>query len=252
MIEAHLHLGKDGVYDGRDTTEDMILEKMDACGLDGCVVYPANSNVSLEAERERNERVRRFFQSHPGRIYGVCQVNPNYDPDLYEEELTRYQELGFAGVSVNPQIHGWDPDSHHGETVFEVANRRKLPLFIAVGVGLPLGQPLRLYELCRQYQELPVILVHAGKSYCGHQCDILAAECPNVFLETSYGPNMRSLKKYITKYGAERVIMGSGSLSQVEHSIYTYENCGITEEQKEWAMGKSVCKALGIEGRGIA
>ena len=247
MIDAHLHLGEDLIFDGVDTTEEKILEEMDRCGLEGAVIYPANSNVSLEAERERNERVAAFCRQYPERIYGICQLNPNYEREMYQAEVEKYKEKGLLGISVNPQVYGWDPRSHHGQIVFETAARLELPLFIAVGVGLPLGQPLRLYDLCQAYPQVPVVLVHADKSYCGHQCETLAGECANIYLETSLGPNMRLLKKYVDRYGADRVIMGSCTMTQVEHSIYMHEHCGITKEQKKWTMGKTIKKVPGIE-----
>lgn len=248
MIDAHLHLGEDLVYEGFDTSEEMILNILETCNLDGCVIYPANSNISLEIERKHNERVRKFFSKYPNKIFGICQLNPNYEKHIYMEEVKKYKVQGFRGISVNPQIYGWDPLSRHGEVVFETASELDMPLFIAVGIGLPLGQPIRLYDLCSKYSNVKVVLVHADKSYCGNQCEILIKECPNVFLETSLGPNMRLIKKYIKRYGANRVIMGSCHLSLVEHSIYTFEHCGINGEEKSWATDKTICHVLGIEG----
>lgn len=247
MIDAHLHLGEDLIYDGLDTSEAMILEVMKIHNLKRCVIYPANSNISLSVEREYNERVRKFFTKYPDKVYGICQLNPNYEKDLYMEEIKKYKKEGFKGISVNPQIYGWDPLSHHGKVVFETAAELNMPLFIAVGIGLPLGQPIRLYDLCVNYPNVKVVLVHADKSYCGSQCIPLVKECPNVYLETSLGPNMRLIKKYIQHYGADRIIMGSCHISLTEHSIYTFEHCGISAEEKDWATSKTICKVLGIE-----
>lgn len=248
MIDAHLHLGKDLVYDGMDTTKDIILEIMKQCHLEKCVVYPGNSNISKETEREKNKEVEGFFQQYPNQILGICSLNPNYEEEEYEEEVRAYKKNGFLGINVNPQIYGWDPLSHHGMVVFQTAMRTQMPLFINVGIGLPLGQPVRLIERCKEYSNVPVVLVHAGKSYCGNQCNVVAQECPNVYLETSMGPNMRTLKKYVKTYGANRIIMGSGLMSLVEHSIYCFKHCGISDDELDWATKKTILNVLGLEG----
>ncbi len=247
MIDAHLHIGRDFVSDGRDTDEQMILERLEQCHLNGCVVYPGNSNISKEVERKQNEEAAAFFQKYPEKIWGICQLNPNYEEREFMEEVLRYQQMGFRGININPQIHGWDTRSHHGEIVFTVARETKMPLFINVGVGLPFGQPVKLMNLCKKYYDVPVVLVHATKSYCGSQCDVLMQECPNTYLETSLGPNMRSLNRYVKQFGAGRVIMGSCYIFHMEHSIYCFEHCGISGEEFDWATEKTILKVLGIE-----
>lgn len=247
MIDAHLHIGQDLVYDGKDTTEDMILDVLERCQLSGVVIYPGNSNISKDVEREKNKEVLELFSKYPDFIWGLCQINPNYEKEEYLQEILNYKRQGFLGINVNPQIHGWDPGSHHGEVVFSSAREAGMPLFIHVGIGLPLGQPIKLINLCKKYPDVSVVLVHAGKSYCGSQCDIVAEECENVYLETSMGPNMRLLKKYVETYGADRIIMGSCEISLVEHSIYCIKHCGIGEEDISWVAGKTICKVLGVE-----
>lgn len=247
MIDAHLHIGRDLVYDGADTTEDMLLRILESCRLDGCVVYPGNSNISKEVERKQNGEVETLFRKYPERFFGICQVNPNYEREEYLEEISDYKRRGFRGINVNPQIHGWDPLSHHGEVVFSAAEEAGMPLFINVGIGLPLGQPVRLIGLCQKYEDVPVVLVHASKSYCGSQCDVVARECPNVYLETSLGPNMRLLKKYVGSYGAHRVIMGSCYPEHVEHSLYCLEHCGISSEEMDWVGRKTILRVFGEE-----
>ena len=248
MIDAHIHLGKDYVFDGRDVTEEEILEKIDSLNLDGCVVYPANSNISLEVERENNNRVLEFAKKYPSKVYPVCQLNPNYEYEQYYDEVSKYKELGCKGISVNIEIFGWDAHSHHGKTVFDVASKLELPLFITTGIGLPLGQPIRMYELCKDYTDVKVVLVHATKSYTGDQCKTLADECPNVYLETSIGPNMRSLKGLVNRYGSKRIIMGSALPELMEHSIYSFEYSGLSEEDIENATKNTILEVLNVKG----
>lgn len=247
MIDAHIKLGKDYISDGKDTTESEILKEMEKLHLDGCVVYPAGSNISLEIERENNERVLKFGQENPNKIFPVCQLNPNYEYDLFFSEFADYKKKGCKGISIDTEVYGWDAHSHHGRVVFETASNLDLPLFITSGVGLPLGQPIRLYDLCREYQNVKVVLVYATKSYVGDQCKVLADECSNIYFETSLGPNIRSLKNIVKKYGANRVAMGSGLIELMGHSVYSFENSGLSQTEIQQSTSKTILEIMGIE-----
>lgn len=240
MIDAHLHLGKDFVYDGRDTTEEDIERVLKENGLKGCVLFPANTNISLEKEREQNERVRSFAGKSKFEIFGICQVNPHYTDKDYKEEVVRYVSEGFKGISVNPEVYGWSALTSSGERVFRTAFELKLPLFVSTGVGLPLGMPINLLPMCEKYSDVKVVMMHTGKSVYANQSETVGEICENVYFETSLGLNMRQIKARIKKFGARRVIMGSELLSEVAHSIYCYENCGISDEERAWSTEKSI------------
>lgn len=243
MIDAHLHLGKDLIYD-IDINLDEILEAMTKYGLEKVVLYPANSNISLETEREKHQMILEALKKYPNKFYGICQVNPHYEGNVFEEEVKKYIDVGFKGLSVNSQVHGWDPKSRYGKRVFNLARDLKIPLFISVGIGLPLGLPIKLYELIKEYSDIKVVLVHAGKSAFASQVHVLASEFQNVYLETSLGFNMREIKKSVKKYGANRIIMASCSFDEIEQSIYMYKNAGLSDYEFSYCTEKTILEVL--------
>ena len=247
IIDAHIHLGKDLIYEGRDTTEESILKALGEHGVDKAVIYPANSNTGLEDERARHNEVKEFCDKYPGKFVGICSVNPNIGAKKYMEEINKYIKQGFEGINVNPLIHAWDPTTSKGEQVFSTAQKFNVPLLINTGIGIPFGLPVKLYYLCKKYDDVKVIIVHAGHSMYDCQYLILGKECPNVYFETSEGPNMRTLKNYIKTLGAHRVMMASETLDEIAHSLYAYRHAGMSEEELEWCLGKtakSVFKGL--------
>ena len=94
-------MGKDLIYEGRDTTEEMILEAMDQNGIDACLCYPANSNIGIEAEREKHREVKDFFKRYPERVFGICCVNPHYDEETYF--------MLKSGIPLRNWFNGWKP-----------------------------------------------------------------------------------------------------------------------------------------------
>lgn len=244
MIDAHIHLGVDYLYDNHDNTLDDLLIEMEKNKLDRMVLYPANSNISVEIERDQHRLVSEAVELYPNKFLGICQVNPHYIDGLFEKEVTNYINQGFKGLSINSQVHGWDPKSKNGQKVFELARKLSIPLFIHIGVGLPLGQPVRLFDLCKEYSDVDVVLVHSGKSAFSRQVHFLVSQLDNIYLETSLGFNMREIKNAVKKYGAERIIMGSAVKEEISHSIYMYSNCGISNEEFEWCTHKTILKVL--------
>ncbi len=247
MIDAHLHIGTDDIFDDVDAIEEDILNVMDRNGISACCLYPANSNGSIEAEREKHQVVKDFFDKYPDRAYGICQVNPNYPDDVYFEEVKKHIDEGFKAVAVNPQIYGWDAMGKKGELVFLTASKLGIPVFIFSGIGLPLGQPIRYLPICQKYSDVKVVLVHAFKSVYGEQCDLVAELCPNVYYETSLSVNLRAVKKYSKKY-PHRMIVGSALLNEVEHTVYMLKHSNLTEEEEYWAAEGTIKEVLGIEG----
>lgn len=247
MIDAHLQLGEDYIYDYLSTTVEDIKDVVEKGYRSGIVLYPGNSNSSIEIERKSHQVVLDYLTNNSNKVWGIARVNPNYDSEVYVKEVETYLNNGFSGISVSSQVYGWDPNSSKGELVFSTANKFSVPLFIPVGIGLPLGQPIKLFNLIKKYKNTKVVLVHAGKSVYGSQVNFLAEKFENVYLETSQGPNMRELKKYIAKFGSERVIMGSYNLDSLHHATYMAKNAGLTDDEFFWYTEKAIEKLLNNE-----
>lgn len=247
MIDAHLHLGKDYVYDNRDTSISDILAALESNKLDGAVLYPGNSNVGTETERETHDVVCHAFEEYPNRFWGICQINPHVPEDEYFLESRRYIDLGFKGIAVNPQIYGWDPLSSKGDLIFRTALELDVPLFIYTGIGAPLGLPIKLFQPSKKYPDVKKVLVHAGYSMYTSQYELVMQECKNIYFETSMGTNMRVLLKFIKKYGADKIVMGSELLDEIPHSIYMYEQAGLSDSELKQCTHASILNILGIK-----
>lgn len=240
IIDAHLHLGKDLIYEGRDTTEQSIIDALEEHGVNKAVIYPANSNTGLKDERVRHMEVKKLCDKYPGKFVGICSVNPNIGAKEYMEEVESYINQGYEGINVNPLVHAWDPTTSKAELVFSAAQKYNVPLSINTGIGLPFGIPIKLFYLCKKYSNVKVIIVHAGRFIYNSQYIVLGRECPNVYFETSQGPNMRVLKSYVKMLGAHRVMMGSETLDEIAHSLYAYRHAGLTEEELRWCLCDTV------------
>lgn len=244
MIDAHLHLGKDLIYDDRDTTEEGIIDSMIKNNLSKVLLFPANSNTGLSDERERNYDVISAVKRNSDKFSGVCSVNPNQGEDVYVKEVKTYLENGLEGIYVNPLVHGWDPVSTKGELVFKTAKKLRVPLFIATTIGIPFGLPERIFYLCKEHPDVKVVLQHACRSLYYAQTMLVAKASENIYFETSFGPDMRTTKKLITMFGSQRVIMGSETLDDIPHSQYVYSHIGLSASDHQWCTKKTIASLI--------
>lgn len=248
ILDAHLHLGRDYLDPTRSVSEQQLLDAMERNGLDGCVLYPGRSNLGLAIERENHKVVKDFMDTHE-HVYGICMVNPHIGAQAYKEEIKRYKNEGFSGICVDPLSHGWDPKSEDGEMVFQTASQLNLPLFIVEGYVTPYGIPARLFEICLRYPDVRVVIVHAGRFIYDPQYKILGRECPNIYFETSHGPRMRDLKKYVRLLGSKRVFYGSDTLEDIDHIQYMYRHAQLTEEETADCMGNAIVEFFAKGGK---
>lgn len=246
IIDIHTHLGDDRLYDSHRTEEELLSVSTRA-GIDALIVQIAQS-PTIDITRKLHDRLHKFALENPGRIYAIASVNPHYDLDVYFGELSRcIREKGFIGMKIAPHTFSWNPLVQRGVVPFLAADTFDVPLMIHTGSGIPFSIPSRLYDRIKAFPQVQVILAHAG----GYDLFLdetlwLAKQCPNIYLETSRGPSMEFIKRYVRELSAQRVMMGSDSPDEMEHALWTYRNAGLTEDELEWCLGKSAQEVFRI------
>lgn len=246
IIDAHTHLGDDRLYDSH-RTEDQLLTASSKAGIDALIVQTAQS-PTIEITRSLHDRLVKFVKANPKRIYAIASVNPNYDLDVYFGELQRViRGYGFIGMKIAPHTYSWNPVVQRGVIPFLAGDTFHVPLMIHTGSGVPFSIPSSLYHCIRKNPHVQVILAHAG----GEELFIeetlwLAKQCPNVYLETSRGPTMDEIRRYVQELGAHRVMLGSDSSDEMEHALWMYRHAGLTDKELEWCLGRTAQEVFGI------
>ena len=246
IIDAHVHLGDDRLHDSH-RTEKELLTAADKAGIGVLIVQTAQS-PSIEITRGMHDRLTQFMEVNPGRLYAIASVNPNYDLDIYFGELQRcIREHGYIGMKIAPHTYSWNPLVQRGIVPFLAADTFNVPLMIHTGTGIPFSMPSSLYQRLKDFPHIRVILAHAG----GHSLFIeetlwLAKQCPNVYLETSRGPAIEDISRYVKELGAERVMFGSDSADEMEHALWMYHHAGLTKEEIMCCLSHTAQKVFNI------
>lgn len=243
-IDSHTHLGGSRVADSV-YTETQWLSTMDKYHLDGIMSYP--NPQGLPDYGEAHDRIYRFAQSNPGRVWGVVDLTPTLDDEIYIKEAERcVRELGFVAIKLHPSMHAAIPGSRHCRKVYETARRLKVPVIVHTGTGAPNCLPATMLPIAREYPDLPIVLAHAGAYVYTGEAIAVAQVCDNIYLEPSWCAAHR-IREMINKIGIERVMYGSDIPSNVPVELAKVEGANLNETERELYLGGNAVDLYGLK-----
>jgi predicted TIM-barrel fold metal-dependent hydrolase len=242
IIDAHLHLGTDVVWDATND-EAAILTALDAAGVDAACVLPQNGEPTVAWARQAHDRIANFAQAHPQRIFGLANVHPYNRLEDYAAEVNRaVRDLGFRAVKVHPHAHGANPLGRRMREVFEIARDLEIAVLVHTGVGMPFANPAMWIPLARDFPAVPVVLAHCGQGVLFGEAVVTAETCPNVYLEvSSTAPG--HIARLVTRFGARRVLFASDNEKILALEVAKWRSLGLSDadfEQAAWRTAAAV------------
>ena len=235
IVDAHFHLGPCKVF-GLDFSEEEVIKTMDQYQIDTAIVQPFPGAPNPQ---EIHDRIANMAKQYPGRIFGIASVNPHIAKEDYVKEITRcVKELGFVGVKLHTIGHAVLPIGEDGGLIFETASKLQVPIMIHTGPGIPFSLPSLCIPRAREYPEVRIVLAHSGAGMLTVEAFVAAKECQNVFLETSWCSS-DDIKWLVNELGADRVMLGSDTLSNIPVELVKYKSIGLSEEQLDKCLGET-------------
>jgi predicted TIM-barrel fold metal-dependent hydrolase len=242
LIDAHLHLGPCRVFDAEIQAADL-LDTLERNAVDKALVMPFPGAADAAAVHDDIAALAH----ETGRVAGIVNLNPHRDRAAYAAEAERcVRELGFVALKLHTVGHAVDPMSRDGAMVFEEATRLGVPVMIHTGgVGEPFASPSHCLPLARRFPETKVVLAHAGGGISTREAGIVAAECDNVWLETSWC-SILDLLGLVEHVGAARLMMGSDSLENLPLAIQHYRSLGLDDAALDRCLGGPAAEVFGV------
>jgi predicted TIM-barrel fold metal-dependent hydrolase len=169
--------------------------------------------------QDGNREITAIARLYPGIMHPVWVVPQHSALDIPdpEEFLAEMFENDVLVVRVpTAAYHGHIVDEWALGPLWRVLESRHV-LVLIEGSDLARypDQPARgfsganIYQICRTFPQLPVILLRINFS-CLRLIVPLLRECPNLLVEVSYFTAHRGLELIVEQVGAERVVFGSG------------------------------------------
>jgi len=201
-IDGYCTLGVDREY---DTTEQGLLQAMDAAGVDRAVIAPADRFLAV-LNREGNERMRLAARAHPTRFIPACSANPWYGEAAVEEVAQAVAE-GARILVLHPLVQGFAANDELVFPLLEFAATERIPVYFHTG---PPGNstPWQIADLAVRYPALALIMGHCGATDFWNDVIVAASAAPNIYLESSLARPFH-FARYVGAVGRDRGIMGS-------------------------------------------
>src|SRR4051812_35907355 len=177
LTDAHMHIGVNDP-DGFNATAPQILHALELADARG-VVFPFQEP---DGYGPANDAVMADAAASGGRMVAFCRVDPNTGDAV--GEAARALDAGARGIKLHPRAEGFSLDEPEVRRVFELADKRQVPVLIHAGRGIPaLGR--HAAELAEQLPGARVILAHCGISDLSWIWRA-AQRTPNLYFDTSW------------------------------------------------------------------
>jgi predicted TIM-barrel fold metal-dependent hydrolase len=205
FFDSNVCVGKRGLKHRLDLwrTED-VLKIMRQCGVAGGLVYsglgkdysPKYGNDRLVNELQKSER-----------LFGCYVVLPNQPGDFYEPEdmIKDLRKKKMVAARMFPRTHRYIPDERTMGAIYSVLERARIPLFVdASEISMQ-----ELASILERHENLNVILGGLSWSY-ERMLFPLMDNFSNLHVDFSALQSNRIIEVMYEKYGADRLIFGSG------------------------------------------
>jgi len=245
IIDVHAHLGYDYVFD-EESTEENLLYYYDRYGVTGAIVQPFISRPYMEDTAAVHDRIHKFCQDNPGRFWGMASINPHFTQEDYWREAERcIKELGFVGIKITPIAHAVNPESKDGRYVFEVARELEVPVMVHTGNGVPFADPINLAYIAKDFNDVPIIIAHAGGGMHFQQALFVSKENSNVYLEPSWS-SILNVKAALREIGPEKIMFSSDHAINVPVELAKYRTLIEDEKQLERVLSGTAVEVFNL------
>lgn len=247
------------------------VEELDRHGLERAVLL--GSIMDDEAS------VARAVEAFPDRLSGFLRVDPTR-PNAAQQVRHAVERLGLKGIKGFPAMECFHANEERVYPVYEEAQRLGVPVLFhfgllqsAIGAALKLpsqadarfSNPMDLQRAARDFPGVNFIVPHFGAGYF-RETLLLAAHCPNVFIDTSsangwmrYMPYPMDLKlvfqRTLEAVGPERIIFGTDSShfprgfrrEILEAQVGILKALEVTGEEAQLMMGGNIARLLQLD-----
>lgn len=211
LIDGHAHVSASDFG-----CADELLRQLDQAGIDRAVCVPGGMIDVRQFSRLLSGRLQpdtnipnhlvyEAIAAHADRLYGFVCINPNDKAAL--DTLRKGFDHGCRGVKLAPLVHRFAFNEPVLADAAEECGRRGFPVYSHV-VPSPGATTGDFAAFAQRHPTTSFILGHMGFGPGDADAIDLAAQIPNLYLETSLG-NYLILRDALSKAGPAKLIFGS-------------------------------------------
>lgn len=244
IVDAFTHLGDCRVHD-LTVGDYEIVDALESNRVSAAVIapFPGAPNPA-----QVHDSIADLGRRHPGRVFGLVNVNPHVDRDRVRREAERaVRQLGFVGLVLDTLGYAVNPQGTDAQTMFELARELKVPIVIHTGHGGPFGLPSALLPRTREYGDVKTILASNGGGIFAAEAHVVAREASNVYVAAAWSRGL-DVKRLIDEVGPSRVMYASDLPSNEATELAKYRAMNLFSFQQHLVLGQTAVDAFSLQG----
>jgi len=246
ILDAHVHLGEDCVFD-EVQTEQEIIDTFNEYGVYGGIIQPFIPRMYIKDTMAIHDRIAAMTRAYPNRFFGMMSMNPHFYREDYEKEAKRcIKELGFVGIKLTPIAHDAHQSNKDSIMVFEVARELGVPVMVHTGAGVPFADPMQIAKPIEAFPDVKVVLAHGGGANMITSAIYLALRYDNVYLEPSW-VSVMNLEGMYKQVGASKIMFSSDMLANLPVELQKYNLVFKNEADREQVFYKTVTEVFSLK-----
>lgn len=243
VVDAHVHIGASCATGFRAGPAD-VLTSLEQTSVDVALVMPQPRDPGIA---QAHVAIRDMAVQNPGRVHGIACIDPRLDERTYGALFERYvDEYGFVAVKLHTSGFGIAPDDPLCEKVFRSARSSGIPVIVHTGLGGPHTLPGRMAGPLAKFDDVPVVLAHAGFAAFSAEAIEVAARFPQVYLEPSWCPTF-SVRRMLDELGPERILFGSDHPDNIAVEFARFDALDMNKEQRDAVLGATASRLFGLD-----
>jgi len=197
------------------------IDYLDAAGVARAALINYPSPDIMGFDDGATEFCARYCAAMPNRLIAFGGVHPRLTKNA-EADMNRFLDMGIRGIKLHPPHQAFELTDYREkglkplETIFRIAQERKVPVMIHTGTSIfpgarsRLGDPMGVDDVAIDFPELQIILAHGGRPLWCETAVFLLRRFPNVHMDIS-GIPPRRLLHYFPRLEelADKVLYGS-------------------------------------------
>jgi uncharacterized protein len=229
---------------------DLMIEEMDAAGIDKGIVVGRNSGFLGSVS---NDDVMGFVKINPNRFLAVASVNLS-DRKAAVREIDEAMTNGFVAVSIEPGAHivPMSNDDRRLYPIYAHCEDNAVPIIMLAGGNagpyLESTAPVALDRMLADFPKLKIAAAHGGWPWV-HQILHIAFRRPNLYLSPDmYLANTPGMADYIKAadgFLSDRFIYGTSfPLCPLKGYLDWFRTLPIKPENQESILYRNALKFL--------
>ncbi|MGW8251748.1 MAG: amidohydrolase family protein [Anaerolineales bacterium] len=240
IIDSHTHVEQVEAWGWMDPPE-LIVSLMDEAAIDQAVVMTYRD--ALCPDDPATLYVQEAVKRYPDRLIGYVRINPNTSQamDALDQAIADFK---MKGLKLHPVSYVGFP---YGEPTLRLMRRAAAyhaPVLFHTG-DEALALPEEVAEAARLCPDAWVIMGHMGGYYHFEAALRLAAELPNLLVDTSAIPYTWMIRRAVDMLGAERVLFasdGPGCLPALE--VEKVHLAGLNADEERLVFAENIQRLL--------